>query len=206
MTADTKTSNRGRKIKAVLAGGVVLGVGAAVTLAAWTDQEWAEGIFGAGDFNIEGSTDGETWADHESEDGAAELGFDLDAASNLSPGDTVAAPFVLRTDAATTYAATVSLENVTTEGDNAANLTYGIVQVDSAASCTEGATGTEIVPGGTALDAAPTATTFDLAEAPSGTAGAPTTLCFVVTAGSGLAEGGTATAHWDFVAESVEAA
>ena len=37
-----------RKVLAILAGGLVLGVGTAVTLAAWNDSEFASGDFAAG--------------------------------------------------------------------------------------------------------------------------------------------------------------
>ena len=62
---------RGRKIRAVLAAGLVLGIGAVVTLAAWNDSEYATGTFAAGTFNLEGSTDGTTYADHASGASAA---------------------------------------------------------------------------------------------------------------------------------------
>lgn len=196
------TTARGRKVRAILAGGLVLGVGAAVTLAAWTDQEWAVGEFGAGSFNIEGSTDGTTFTDHASQAGAATLGFEV-GAENLSPGDTVAAPFTLRTDDATTYDATVALTTAIGEGANAANLTYGITQVATAAECVEGATGTDVIPAGTALDSVAGASEFTL-TAGDGAAGAPVTLCFQVTAGEGLTQGDPGTANWEFTATSVE--
>lgn len=204
-TASPTASSRGRKIRAILAGGVVLGVGAAVTLAAWTDQEWATGNFGAGSFNIQGSTTGAEadFTDHESQGGAATLDFQV-GADNLAPGDTVAAPFVLRTDAATTYGATVELTSAVGEGPNAANLTYGITQVGSVAECTEGATGTEIVPAGTALDSVAGATGFTLDAGADGAAGTPVVLCFQVTAGDALTQGETGTASWELTATSVE--
>lgn len=205
MSASTTTSStKNRKVRAVLAGGLVLGVGAAVTLAAWTDQEWAVGEFGAGSFNIQGSTTGDEadFTDHPSRGEAATLGFEI-GADNLSPGDTVAAPFVLRTDAETSYDATVELTSAIGEGANAANLTYGITQVGSAEECAEGATGTTIVPAGTALNATTGAAEFTLA-AGDGAAGAPVSLCFQVTAGDALEQGETGTANWEFTATSVE--
>ena len=60
-----KTADR-RKVLAVLAGGLVLGVGTAVTLAAWNDSEFATGDFAAGTFVFQGSTDNETFEDHTS--------------------------------------------------------------------------------------------------------------------------------------------
>ncbi|WP_114854225.1 SipW-dependent-type signal peptide-containing protein [Brachybacterium sp. YJGR34] len=201
-TATTNSTRRGRKIRALLAGGLVLGVGAAVTLAAWTDEEWAIGTFGAGSFNVEGSTDGTTFADHTSADGAAELAFDLEAAENLTPDDVVAAPFVLRLDADTSYDAVVELTDVSGAGANAANLTYGIITVPSAAECTAAATGTEIVPAGTGLDAG--TGTFDLTAGTEGAAGDEVTLCFRVTAGPDLVQGESGTATWGFTATSAE--
>ncbi|SFH86076.1 hypothetical protein E3O11_09355 [Cryobacterium levicorallinum] len=47
---------RNRRIRAVLAGGLVLGLGAAVTLAAWNDSEFARGSFAASGFNLVGSS------------------------------------------------------------------------------------------------------------------------------------------------------
>ena len=201
----TRTGNtRSRKVKALLAGGLVLGVGAAVTLASWTDQEWAEGVFGAGSFNIQGSIDGETFADHESEAGAAALTFDLPESTNLSPGTTVAAPFVMQLDAATTYDATVDLAAASAEGTAAGALTYGITEVGSAADCTAGATGTPIVPAGTDMTSVDGATTINLAAGADAAAGAPVALCFQVTAGDTLEQGQDATANWQFVGTSVE--
>src|SRR5690625_7957040 len=88
----TDQRNTSKKFKALLAGGLVLGVGAAVTLAAWTDQEWAEGLFTTGSFNIESSIDGATFDDNDTQDGAAVLEFDLTGADNMAPDETVAAP------------------------------------------------------------------------------------------------------------------
>lgn len=197
-------SARSRKFKAVLAGGIVLGIGAAVTLAAWTDNEWAEGTFGAGSFNVQGSTDGTTFADHESSDGAAQLTFDLDGGDQLSPGDSVAAPFVLRLDETTTYDASVALTSAAGGGDNPGALTYGIVQVANAAACTDTATGTQIVPAGTALNSTAGAADFALAAGATGQPGAPVTLCFTVTAGDTLTEGQNTTAQWQFTATSAQ--
>lgn len=63
------TKDTQRKVLAVLAGGVVLGVGVGVTLAAWNDSEFATGTFTAGSFNLEGSTTSATadYADHNSD-------------------------------------------------------------------------------------------------------------------------------------------
>lgn len=201
----TRTSStRSRKAKALLAGGVVLGVGAVVTLAAWTDQEWAQGDFGAGTFNVQGSTDGATFTDHESEAGAANLSFDLTGGDNMSPGVTVAAPFVMRLDADTTYDATVELVSAEGNGAAAGALTYGIVEVGSAGACTADATGVEIVEDGTVLSSTDGAVTIDLSAGETGAAGAPVALCFQVSADDTLQQGQEASATWQFVATSAE--
>lgn len=201
-----QSSTRSRKFKAILAGGIVLGVGAAVTLAAWTDNEWAEGTFGAGSFNVQGSTTGaeDSFTDHESSEGAASLSFDLDGGDNLSPGDTVAAPFVLRLDGETSYDASVVLNNAAGSGDNPAALTYEIVTVADAAACSASATGDSIVPAGTALGSMAGAQDFALTAGADAAAGAPVTLCFKVTADDTLAQGQDTTAQWQFTATSAE--
>ncbi|MEH6623762.1 MAG: SipW-dependent-type signal peptide-containing protein [Dietzia maris] len=50
-----RKQDRARKRKAILAGGVVLGLGAAVTLAAWSDDVFADGIFNTGTIELEGN-------------------------------------------------------------------------------------------------------------------------------------------------------
>jgi len=193
---------RRRRISAILAGGLVLGVGAAITLAAWNDSEFATGTFTSGQFNMQGSTDGTTFADHASAGGAAAATFSTGFTA-LSPGDTVAAPFVLRLDATTTNNASVVASSAATTGTATANLTYKIVTVANVAGCTPAAAGTAtVVPAGTAMTAVTGATPFALAKGTGGAAGAPVVLCLQVTAGAGLGQNTTATATWGFTATS----
>lgn len=67
-----------RKVRAIAAGGAVLGLGAVVTLAAWSDSEFAEGIFGTGTFGIEASTADGEYGEHATEGEALQLAFPLD--------------------------------------------------------------------------------------------------------------------------------
>ncbi|WP_324014091.1 SipW-dependent-type signal peptide-containing protein [Microbacterium sp. JZ37] len=196
------TDTRRRKVFAVLAGGLVLGVGAAVTLAAWNDSEFATGTFGAGAFNLEGSTTSATdgYADHETAPGAA-LAFTLPLAENLSPTDVVYAPFWVRLDDTTTSDATLVADTVAATGANAANLSYEVYAIAADATCSAAtATGTLVASGATlnALTAGADVTLTAGDAAP----GAPVQLCFEVTAGAGLEEGGDATATWSFTATS----
>ena len=97
---------KNRKARALLAGGVVLGVGATMTLAAWSDSEWATGTFGTGGFTFEGSTDGTAYSDHAAPGTAAALNFQVDA-SNLTPGDSVQSTYWVKavgSDASVTIA------------------------------------------------------------------------------------------------------
>lgn len=200
-TTSPRTKKRGI-IRAILAGGLVLGVGAAVTLAAWNDSEFATGTFSAGTFNLEGSTDGTAFADHATAPGAA-LGFTVNPAS-LSPGDVVYAPFAVRLAANTTNNATVTVAVPTpaTTG-SVTGLTYQILQ-PTAFGCTAATTGTTLVPAGTAVGSVPSAVTFSLTKgAPTTSAGAAVNLCVKVTAGASIVQGQTGTATWQFQAASI---
>ena len=198
-----------RKVLAVLAGGLVLGVGIGVTLAAWNDSEFATGTFTAGAFNLEGSTTSATagYADHNVDDGeaAATLVFQLpDVAASMAPDDVVYAPFWVRLDSTTTNDATLIPDGITAgTGGNEANLSYTITAIDAADTCDATATGTVVATGAT-LSAQTGATSVPLAQgATAGTPGEPVQLCFAVTAGAGLTQGATATATWEFTATSI---
>lgn len=207
--------SRSRKFKAVLAGGLVLGVGAAITLAAWNDSEFATGTFSAGTFNLEGSTTSSTagFVDNDVDEGdaAAALVFTTPF-DNLSPEDVVYAPFWLRLAAETTTDATLVLDTLATAdttGANAAELSYAVYELASATATCDAAgvaAGTEIA----AADALTSDATVDsgTVELAGGTPvadpGAPVQLCIVVTAGADLEQGGVTTSTWEFTATSTE--
>ena len=89
--SSAKNQNRRKKARAIMASGLVLGVGAAVTLAAWSDTAWGEGTFGTGDsaFNIQASFDGGSgWDEFMTDDTAGTMEFG-DKATGLMPGDSV---------------------------------------------------------------------------------------------------------------------
>jgi len=96
-----RKQDRARKRKALLAGGVVLGLGAAVTLAAWSDDVFANGTFTTGSFELQGSTTADA-GDFKNYDGptgtpadTASLSFTM-APLDIAPGDVNYAPFWLR--------------------------------------------------------------------------------------------------------------
>lgn len=202
------TKDTQRKVLAVLAGGLVLGVGIGVTLAAWNDSEFATGTFTAGSFNLEGSTTSATggYASHNVDTGgaAATLVFQLPAvASSMAPGDVVYAPFWVRLDSTTTNNATLLPTGVTAgTGGNEANLSYVVTAIAPGATCGAGATGT-VVATGTTLSAQTAPTSVPLTKgATAGTAGTAVQLCFAVTGGAGLTQGTSATTTWKFTATS----
>lgn len=105
-----KSQTTSTKVRALLAGGLVLGVGAAFTLAAWTDNEWVFGAAGdgpgtppnpgTGTYQMQqntwsGGAGAEAWSDQPDSNGGA-LTFSS-GASDLTPGKTVYAPMQLRT-------------------------------------------------------------------------------------------------------------
>lgn len=205
MVGTQKTKNRGmsRKVRAVLAGGLVLGVGAAITLAAWNDSEFATGTFTAGQFNLEGSeTDGTTFTEHATSDTAATLGFTAPLAGNLSPTDVVYAPFAVRLAAGTTSPANVVVSADSSTG-TVTNLTYTLVSTatwgcDAAAV----SAGTVLVPAATPVATVPGTPGFTLAAGtPTSDPGAAQNLCFAITAGN-VDQGQTGTVTWEFAATS----
>lgn len=108
---------RRRKFAAVLAGGLVVGVGTAATLASWNDAEFAQGDFKAGHFAIEGSVDGgSTYSEHGTVADAATLSFETPI-ENLAPGDWINSEFKLRLDAASTNDGTVKVKATEFSGD-----------------------------------------------------------------------------------------
>ncbi|RXZ51191.1 hypothetical protein ESP57_05295 [Agromyces fucosus] len=185
-------SNRRRKVSAILAGGLVLGVGAAITLAAWNDSEFATGTFGSGQFGIEGSTDGTAFSSSPTSPGKT-LAFEVDADA-LAPGDTVYAPFAVQLEAGSTNAAGVQIEALGADPISA-DLTYRLIQ-PTAFGCDSTTTGTVLVPD-SPTTAGGLTDAFDLTAVTT-----PVNLCFVVTAGPDLDPNLTGTVSWVFIGTS----
>lgn len=192
------TSIKRRKILAVLAGGLVLGVGTAAVLAAWNDSEFATGTFASGEFNLEGSTTSATegFTDHATSAGAALLSYTADA-SNLVPGDTEYASFWVRLDADTTTDGTLTAAHLETTGLNAEHLAYTITAIGAAATCDATATGTVLGEGSLANT---DTMSGEIALLPGADAapGEAAHLCFEVTAGADLIQDESTTATWQF--------
>lgn len=188
-------SDRRRMLLAVLAGGLVLGVGTAVTLAVWNDSEFATGTFSSGQFDLQGSIDGATFDSSATAPGKT-LTFALDADA-LSPGATVYAPFAVQLSADSDYAASVTLaeELGGTIGENLTYSLYEVASFDATCSAATPPSGTPLV-ADRAASATGTVAAFDLTAAAT-----PTNLCFVVTAGA-VPQGSTGTVTWEFAGTS----
>lgn len=204
----SKSAGRRGKIRALLASGLVLGVGATFTLAAWTDNEWVFGGAGPGSdtpgtkiYAMEQNTVAPfaeaSWTD-EPEANGGRLDFTIKAA-NLLPGDTVYAPFQLRAKAGS-EALTVSLAEAVqatnpAPGDDNSTALYNALRYRAwigldAADCSaagDKTAGTELVAANsplTTLGADP----FALAAGASGAAGEPENLCFAMTLPAGTTD------------------
>lgn len=179
-------TQKSRKIRAIAAGGAVLGLGAAITLAAWSDSELASGFFQAGSFDIEGSADGVTWASHDTEALALSFGG-TEAAGNLAPNASVYQEYHLRN-----------------AGSVPAYISYGDAMAGTLTLGTDITYGMAAVPaGGTCDEATFTAGTAVLAgEEFTLPVGGEQSYCFEVTLADGYnstaAENGTIT--WTFTA------
>lgn len=191
--------SRSKKVRAVLAGGLVLGVGAAVVLAAWNDSEFATGTFAAGDFGIQGSLDGTAFSEHDGTPGndPAALAFAVDA-DNLAPEQPVYAAFAVRLKPSSTSAASVSIE-ASSAAAIADHLTYSLVSTGADFGCDAAA-----FAGGTALvsDAATTTSSAPAIFALP-TLGTVVNLCFEVAPGATLPPGAASgSVSWDLAAAS----
>ncbi|MFK3678274.1 SipW-dependent-type signal peptide-containing protein [Microbacterium sp. NPDC090218] len=167
---------RSRRLRAVLAGGLVLGIGVTATLAAWNDSEFGSASFTAGKFDIVGATDGATFASHATTGTAAALNFQL-APTAMAPGNSTYALFSVKT-ANPSVAGTLQLTAGTPGGTGLATyLTYGVRTIaGTTCNATTFAAGTAVVADGSALTAGGSATQIVTANG-----AAQVNYCFAVT-------------------------
>lgn len=111
------TSAGGRRVRVLLASGLILGVGAAGTLAAWTDTVGATGAFSASTFGIELNVDG-GW------NIVREMTF---GSTGMYPGAVKYAQVLVRTTSGTDLDADVRLSGQGDTGTMANELTYKVV-------------------------------------------------------------------------------
>jgi len=190
---------RSRRIRAVLAGGLVLGVGFTMTLAAWTDQELASSTVQAGTFSVSSRTvQTDPFVSH----GAGNPATLQLNATGLYPGVSRAAWVQVQTSGS--LGGTVTLTNVSASAPGAADqallnaLTAVIVQVAQPSACTPTTTSATMQP--SPLTTVPTGAQLPPAALQGG--GANTvTYCVVLTLPSTAttaAQGGTVAPTWTF--------
>lgn len=138
-----------------MAAGLVFGVGAVVTLAAWNDSVWSRGNFGLGDqqWNMQGSVDaGTTWLEYQTEPTAGVMTFTVDP-ENMTPGVPVAALFGLKEEFGNLASTgTLNQGDVTLGPDLAAALSVNAYDLGQAATAPTGcdpalAAGTTLISG-----------------------------------------------------------
>lgn len=200
-TSAKPRSEKATKVRALLAGGLVLGIGAAFTLAAWTDNEW---VFGQSEngggpgtkfYHMQqntwtGTGATEVWSDQAGAPGGA-LTFSINA-DNLVPGATVYAPMQLRaSDKSQSLVATLTGAARNDQPDTAANssalysaLNYQLKQnVDKSACNAAGfaLNGSHLVDPGSPLSTRSDRPINLPAGATDAAAGEPVNLCFALT-------------------------
>jgi predicted ribosomally synthesized peptide with SipW-like signal peptide len=201
-------SVRALRLRAVLASGLVLGTGAAVTLASWTDREYATGAFQSSVFSTESSVNGAAFADN-----SVSPGPTVSVGGPFTPGTSSYFSVAIRTTAGS-LAGTAALAGATLGGADAATLGAALVYrvVRTTATCDASAFGGSpvFVVGASGTARALTAgqetgVTNPLAAASSSTPGAATGFCFEVTLPAGAPnslQGKTTTATWQFTTTS----
>jgi predicted ribosomally synthesized peptide with SipW-like signal peptide len=200
------------RVRAILAGALVLGVGATMTLASWTDNEFATGSFATSKFDTQSSIDNSAWADSTAAPGAA-ITF---AGTGMSP-DTHRYGYVLIRTKPNSVAGTLTFAapTVTNGGTDTspflgAALQYKAIAI-SAAGCTATTfttgTPTYIVGGASTYSALSTAGSTGVAlPAATASAGSPAGYCFDVylpTGADPLLQGKSVSVTWNVTATSV---
>ena len=194
---DDRRPRRRRKALALLSAGVVLGIGAVVTLAVWNDPEFAQGTFTTQEFDIEGSLDGDHFSSSPTSPGKT-LAFSIPA-SAMSPGDRTYAPFAVQLSERSGHKASVALSHTATVpfGNGLVFSLYALDGWDKKCSAAE-------PPETAIIEDRPVTTTgsvhvFNLVDPLK-----PVHLCFVVRGTTSLPQGATGTVTWQFTGTSTD--
>lgn len=206
-------SRHGRqpRVRALLAGALVLGVGASLTLASWTDDTYAEGSFQASSFAVESNVTKPYTASGPWTDASAPPGPTLNfQATAMSPGVSFYAPIAIRTKPGS-IGGTVQLTAPSLSGSTELGqaLRYRVVRSSTCAGSAFTSTAAYVVGGPSTyspLSAGQnTGVTNSLAPAVATSPGPPTQFCFEVRLPSGAPnslQGDAASAVWHFQAVS----
>jgi len=202
------------RLRALLAGALVLGVGSSVTLASWTDSDFATGSFGASSFQTESNVTKPydalgAWSTNEQSAGA--LVFEATA---MSPGKVVYAPIAIRTKATSVSGEVVlgipsiSGNSAAGDADLSAALRYRVIRSATCGASSFTGTPAFVVgsDGAKPLTVGQASDVVNPLQAATATLpGAPTQFCFEVTlpvGASNALQGQKTTATWQFTATS----
>jgi len=173
--------NRSRRIRALLAAGMVFGIGATTTLAAWNDQEYAQGTITAASFALESNGGSGNFA-ASSADNPRPLVYGAPF-SAIFPGQSTFALLQVRT-ATGSIAGTIQFRGAAENpGPLAQYLTYGVRALPTGSACTAAtfdAASNIVVPAGASLGTASTTTQTVVANGAS-TANSTVNYCVRVT-------------------------
>ncbi|MFP3462029.1 SipW-dependent-type signal peptide-containing protein [Arthrobacter globiformis] len=192
------------RIRAVLAGALVLGVGASVTFASWTDSEHAAGTFTASTFRLESSTQTTDWRDSTS---ATDASLTVNA-TGLSPGASGYSWLNIRTTVGSTVGGIVVLTSSTPVGDLSPQLEYRAVLTSAATTCDASAFSgaPTFIAGSSSAYLAASAVGTPTVSSPIAAAGnSPLRYCFDVrikTGADNSFQGKSATVSWLFTGTS----
>ena len=98
-TSTTSPERRKRRRTAVrlgIAGLALLGIGAAATSAAWTDDAWFNASAGSATIELQGSLDGQTWSD--ADNAAAQITIPASTFADLGQGDSKTVDIQIKND------------------------------------------------------------------------------------------------------------
>lgn len=192
------------RLRAVLAGALVLGIGTTMTLAAWTDQEFATGSFQTSIFNTESSTVADVWASNTTAPGAT-LAF---SATSMSPTVSFYAWINIRTTSASTVGGTITLADSATTGDLVPVLEYRAVRTAATTTTCDSTAfsgSPTYIAGGSSTYLAVTGVPASAVESSITSPSGELRFCFEVRVQSGAAntyQGKTGSVTWQFAAVS----
>ncbi|WP_298990938.1 SipW-dependent-type signal peptide-containing protein [uncultured Pseudokineococcus sp.] len=210
-TARPEPRRRRGLVRALLAGGLVLGVGSAATLAAWTDTEWVYGD-GSADGGVSGVAASVFEVEQNVWDGVGGVANFVNRETQPVAGGLVYAPMQLRTAVGSAAANVTVAPALLQAGDPTffGALRYSVRSGVPQGACGDAAfapataLGTELVTSAP-LSTGSTAGALQLGAATATTAGAPVDLCFAITLPGGSPDslqGLGATPVWSFTSQS----
>lgn len=192
---DDRHPRRRRKALALLSAGIVLGIGAVITLAVWNDPEFETGIFATKEFDIQGSLDGDHFSSSPTAPGKT-LAFSVPA-SAMSPGDASYGPFAVQLSEHSGYVASVSLQSTAT-APVADGLVFSLYKLDRwNEKCSAATPPSDVIIYRRAVNAVGSVHVFDFDAVTK-----PINLCFVVEGTDSLPQGQSGTVTWQLTGTS----